>query len=144
MNNSQVCILGALVCLVVACAPAVNLTFQTQSGTQAQQMVGSFKDVFSYYQVQIKEQMAYRYDGNDERAFLLAIDQFYLANPGFCPMVDGFHVSSDGTLQLTMAAKKEQVTALIYDLRNKPKFEYTIASGISQTTPATRPCRNGN
>ncbi len=140
LNLLWVCI----VCLM-ACAPAVSITFQPQvNNPLTQKMIVAFKAVFTYYQLQVKEQASYQYDGTDERAFLLAIDQFYLANPGFCPMNDGFHVNADGTLQMTLAAKKEQVIAFIYDLRNKPKFVYVIVSGISQIEPPTRPCRNGN
>jgi hypothetical protein len=125
---------------LMGCAPPA-VTFQfTPTTTSPLNLARVFPDVLQYYKIQFSKGTSFEYTGTDERAFLAVVDSFYLEVPGYCPMIDGYHVSSTGFWQMTLAAKDKGVRALIYNLNQKPKFEYAILEGQSLEPLPTRPC----
>ena len=88
-------------------------------------------------------EIAQRYEGNDNRAFSLAIDRFYLEHPGFCPVVGGFLISSSGRSAVTFTAdeKGREVRAFVYDLVSRPRFSFAYVKGSSREVLPVTPCR---
>jgi hypothetical protein len=131
----------AIILLLVSCAPAVVAPrFEPVAGDALNQSQ-EFTEILEHYKITLTNGKLYRYDGNDERAFLAAVDAFYLEKPGFCPVVDGYYVTPNGQHQLTLAAQKTNIRAFIYNLSNKPKFEYAVLEGSSLEPLPVTPCR---
>ena len=142
MNSHRVhSSLTALALLFIACAPAVNAPRFEAVGGEALAWTRDFADVLEYHRISFTAGQLYHYSGNDDKAFLAAVDGFYLEMPGYCPIKDGYHVAPIGALQMTLAAKGSGVRALIYDLSRKPAFTYAILAGSSQQPLPVTPCR---
>jgi hypothetical protein len=61
-----------------------------------------------------------------------ATNQFYLSNPGFCPLDEGkgFFVSETGVVFLTLASNNTTlVRGFLYDQSLRPKLKYAYFSG---------------
>ena len=126
---------------LISCAPTVVAPRLEPVSGDALAWSREFTDVLTHYRIGLTRGQVYRYDGADERAFLAAVDGFYLEAPGYCPTVDAYQLAATGTLQMTLAAKDNGVRALIYDLSAKPRFIYAILEGSSAEKLPVTPCR---
>ncbi len=143
--------------LLSSCAPTqqtsrtttINTAFTAADrdvGTQMLELFPSLKNAG----VSLTSEEAFSYVGTDQQAFLVAIDQFYLKNPGFCPVENAFFYAGDRPVYLTLAAKPAgkstpasgvEVRAFIYDQSEKPNFIFAFLTGKSLRPIVGRPCR---
>jgi hypothetical protein len=113
------------------------------------ELVNPFKDQLKNLEIQLGSGMAYQYDGNDSRAFLVVVDRFYQEHPGFCPLVEnGFlYLENQPGLFMTLAAPLQPqagnpVIALVYDQTFKLKLTFVSLKGASRKVLAVNKCLN--
>jgi hypothetical protein len=134
---------ACLLCLVIiSCTPTTNSTpqvsFQPEAGNRDdfKFLLSPFLQDLQNMSIDISEFQIYRYEGEDPNAFIQATNQFYLTNPGFCPLDEGagFFVSDDGLIFLTLASNNTSaIKGFLYDQSRRPKLKYAYFSGTSRT-----------
>jgi hypothetical protein len=68
----------------------------------------------------------YRYDGAENDAFIRATNEFYLRNPGFCPLVNNAFFAADNGVQfMTLAGNNtNELRGFLYDQSQRPRLTY--------------------
>jgi hypothetical protein len=146
VNCKRVLILSLAVAFI-GCAPrgAPIYTFQSLETARALALIEPFRAVLKDLEIRVEGGRAFRYDGDDDRAFLAAADAFYMESPGFCPLRDGaFHFLEGRAVFMTIAAKELQVRVFVYDRTERPKLEYTYLNGSSMKKLEVTPCRTAS
>lgn len=122
--------------LLVGCVPAAQPP--PAAGTAVDEpvvfraLVAPFTDTLAELGVTIDAYQAYRYDGSDTAAFLVAVDTFYRANPGFCPLDEAFYPAASGLQFLTLAGNSGlEVRGFLYDQSHRPRLRYAYFSGAA-------------
>jgi hypothetical protein len=139
---SRAMVLVFLLAGLMSCVPSqVKYDYVSLPQSQVQELSAPFLKDLSKVGVKLETGAAYRYDGSDDRAFLATIDRFYLENPGFCPVENGFFFLEDRQLYLTLAAKDLQVRAFIYDQSLRPKLIFAFINASSATKLPVTPCQ---
>jgi hypothetical protein len=69
---------------------------------------------------------AYRYNGVENDSFIRATNEFYLRNPGFCPLVDtAFFAADNGVIFMTLAGNNtNELRGFVYDQSQRPRLTY--------------------
>lgn len=69
---------------------------------------------------------AYRYSGVEDDAFIRATNEFYLQNPGFCPLADtAFFAAENGVQFMTLAGNNtNELRGFVYDQSQRPRLIY--------------------
>jgi hypothetical protein len=135
-------LLGFLMVGLMSCIPSqVKYEYINLPQSQVQALSAPFVNDLTKAGIKLETGSAYRYDGSDDRAFLATIDRFYLENPGFCPVENGFFFLEDRQLYLTLAAKDFQVRAFIYDQSLRPKLLFAFINASSATKLPVTPCQ---
>jgi hypothetical protein len=136
-----------LTLLLVACAPSVqtggssSLPVNEASGETLAMLLTPFSNTFSQLGIVVTEGKAYRYEGDDVNAFIQAINDFYKANPGFCPLEQAFYPAESGLQFLTLAGNNTtEVRGFLYDQSRKPRLTYAYVEGVSSQTYQAKPC----
>ncbi len=148
--KSRVLQLWGSIFLLAACAPQTapspySIPFVETSTETATTLLLAFKNTLRTLEITLDTQTAkaYKYEGTNDKAFLAAIDRFYLENPGFCPLEKAFYYADNKTTLMTLAAKPNttEIRAFIYDLAQRPKLSFAFYQGNSKTPLKTAPCR---
>jgi hypothetical protein len=137
-----------LALLLVACAPtlqtggtASSIPVSEASEESLAMLLTPFSNTFNQLGIVVTEGKAYRYEGDDVNAFIQAINDFYKANPGFCPLEQAFFPAESGLQFLTLAGNNTtEVRGFIYDQSRKPRLTYAYVSGVSSQVYKTKPC----
>lgn len=143
MNRTGALLLSLTVTLT-GCATRVTptYTFQSLESARGLILIEPFRTVLNDLEIRIESGQAFRYDGDDDRAFLAAADAFYTTSPGFCPLREqAFHFLETQAVFMTIAAKELQVRVFVYDRTERPKLEYAYLNGSSTKKLEVTPCR---
>jgi hypothetical protein len=132
-----------LFCITLAaCAPRVNYSFEATEGAKASELIEPFRNVLERFEIRNASGVAYRYDGNDEKAFLVAADRFYAESPGFCPLQsNAFHYLDGQAVFMTIAAKKTDIRLFVYDRSKFPQLIFAYYTAVSAKQLEVTPCR---
>jgi hypothetical protein len=147
MKPFLIIILLAFASCVPVRDPSNPVDFSPLDDKAARDLLEPFRNELQARGILFKAGQAFRYDGQNERAFLAAVDRFYLERPGFCPLLEnGFLLSSQADTYATLAApltpeNPPRVAALVYDLRAKPRFVFAVYDGSSRTPLEVTRCR---
>ena len=134
-------LLGLLV-LLASCAPSVAPVappVATADLATYQYLAAPFTGELERLGVSVTNYQTYRYEGADPNGFVEAINRFYLANPGFCPLVEAFYAAPSGLQFMTVAGNNGlEVRGFLYDQSRRPRLTYAYFSGSSALAlPAT-------
>jgi hypothetical protein len=123
---------------VVACAPRVDIqpapvpyqtiTLEREDFTY---LLEPFQQIVADLQVtQYNRYEVYQYQGRDEEVFKRVINQFYLKNPGFCPLLtNAFFAADDGVRFMTLLGNNTgQLRGFLYDQSRRPGLTYAYFS----------------
>ena len=135
-------LLLGLLTLLAGCAPSaapVEPPVATGDLATYQYLAAPFAGDLQTLGVTVTGYQTYRYEGADPNGFVEAINRFYLANPGFCPLVEAFYAAPSGLQFMTLAGNNgAEVRGFLYDQSRRPKLTYAYFSGSSQRAlPAT-------
>jgi hypothetical protein len=95
-------------CVPRAAAPdPYTVPFIEATSEVTNQLLEPFTSTLSSLGITVSPETAkaYRYEGNNDTAFLAAIDRFYLENPGFCPLEKAFYYADNKTTLITLFTK---------------------------------------
>jgi hypothetical protein len=129
---------------LVACTPRItpNYTFEPVGEDRALELAKPFQKVLDELGIRMDSGQSFRYEGDDDRAFLVAADGFYTAASGFCPLQsNAFHFLEDRAVFMTVAAKGLQVRLFVYDRSARPRFEFAYLNAESVKKLEVTPCR---
>jgi hypothetical protein len=129
--------------VLISCVPrATPISFDLVGDRRSNDLQAEFQAVLKTMKINVNGGKAYRYVGTDERAFLVAADQFYRENPGFCPLFENaFQYIRDRSIFMTIAAKGLEVRLFVYDRSDLPRFEFAYFQGVAKEKLAVSPCR---
>ena len=129
--------LVSLLLFLVACAPATKPATQppvvANDPALYQQLVAPFEEDLGRLGITLTNYRTYRYEGSDPNGFITAINTFYQAYSGFCPLTEAFYAAPSGTQFMTVASDNgTQVRAFVYDQSRRPRLIYAYVEGVSQ------------
>lgn len=103
-------------------------------------LVAPFHAYLEGRRIELMGARAFRYDGADPNAFVVAINKFYRDHPGFCPLVDAFAAAPDGQRFLTLASDgTTSIKVFLYDHSERPQLTFAFADATSaRVLPVTR------
>ncbi|GEM49472.1 hypothetical protein [Deinococcus cellulosilyticus] len=134
---------------LVGCAPAMTSPEEETPEVSslpvetAQQLQSAFQEVLVDAGITVQQKQAFKYSGSAATGFTALINLYYKKHPGFCPVVEGFFISSSRpNTYMTLTAKGKQVSAFVYDQSEKPAVTYAYLEGVSSQVLETRPCDN--
>jgi hypothetical protein len=135
MKGWQFLLFGLLLAAgVAACAPRVveappppPLEVTPLGSAEFNALVAPFgKTLGALGVAQYDRYWVYRYGGVEDDAFISATNEFYLQNPGFCPLVENaFFASETGTQFMTLAGNNtNELRGFLYDQSQRPRLTY--------------------
>ncbi len=96
---------------------------------------------------QYKRYESYQYQGKDEEVFKRVINQFYLKNPGFCPLAGtAFFAAEDGVRFMTLLGNSSgELRGFLFDQSRRPGLTYAyfaasgkgVYQGVACKTPSS-------
>jgi hypothetical protein len=132
--------------VLTSCVPrATQISFDVVGERHSNDIQAEFQVVLKTMKITVDGGKAYRYTGTDGRAFLVAADQFYRENPGFCPLFENaFQYIPDRSIFMTIAAKGLEVRLFVYDRSDLPRLEFAYFQGVAKEKLAVSPCRTAS
>ncbi len=126
-----------LLLLLVACTPATEPAPEPPVSTSDpevyKRLIAPFEADLERLGVTLTGYQTYRYEGNNPNGFITAINTFYRAYPGFCPLVDAFYAAPNSAQFMTVASNNgTQVRVFLYDQSRRPRLTYAYVEGVSQ------------
>jgi hypothetical protein len=142
-----------LLVFLASCTPATTAAPQTSFQIEVENrddfkvLISPFIKDLQNMGIEITEFQMYRYEGEEPSAFIQATNEFYLSNPGFCPLDEGagFFVAESGVVFLTLASNNTtSIRGFLYDQSHRPKLKYAYFSGNASVDVASIICETAS
>lgn len=136
-------VLSVLLGLLTACVPVAREHIEPAQATADlatfERLVAPFENELDDLGITVLTFQTYRYNGDNPKAFIEAINTFYRQNPGFCPLQEAFYPAQNGVQFMTLAGRNGlEIRGFLYDQSRRPRLTYAYFSGSStQVLPAT-------
>lgn len=145
-----------LLLLFAGCAPAVGdlgtvplapqdadgIEFAPAGSEVLAELLSPFRADLAALGIEVTSGAAYAYEGADPNGFVVAINEFYRRNPGYCPLTEAFYAAPDGLRFMTVTGDGgTSVRAFLYDQARRPRLRFAYLEGTSQRPLSAVQCR---